>query len=91
MAPEVWYDTETYEVDVYMHSAGVLRVYFADGETVHSVNNMTFDLNYDGDIIYSHHNNGRLYAVQKDYFNNYDNIVIESVLQEIRNPYLSEK
>ena len=71
--------------------AGVLRVYFADGETVHSVNNMTFDLNYDGDIIYSHHNNGRLYAVQKDYFNNYDNIVIESVLQEIRNPYLSEK
>ena len=45
MAPEVWYDTESYEVDVYMHSAGVLRVYFADGETVHSVNNLTFDLN----------------------------------------------
>ena len=45
MDPEVWYDTESYEVDVYMHSAGVLRVYFADGETVHSVNNLTFDLN----------------------------------------------
>ena len=45
MAPEVWYDTESYEVDVYMHSAGVLRVYFADGETVHSVNNLTFNLN----------------------------------------------
>ena len=45
MAPEVWYNTESYEVDVYMHSAGVLRVYFADGETVHSVNNLTFNLN----------------------------------------------
>ena len=45
MAPEVWYDTESHEIDVYMHSAGVLRVYFADGETVHSVNNLTFDLN----------------------------------------------
>ena len=45
MAPEVWYDTESHEIDVYMHSAGVLIVYFADGETVHSVNNLTFDLN----------------------------------------------
>lgn len=45
MAPEVWYDTESYEVEVYMHSAGVLTVYYTDGESVHSVNHLSFDLN----------------------------------------------
>ena len=45
MDPEVWYDTEEHIIDVTMHSAGVLTVYYADGETVHSVNNLTFDLN----------------------------------------------
>ena len=45
MAPEVWYETESYEIDVYMHSAGVLTVYCSDGETVQSVNHLSFDLN----------------------------------------------
>lgn len=45
MKPEVWYDTEEHIIDVTMHSVGVLTVYYADGETVHSVNNLTFDLN----------------------------------------------
>lgn len=45
MDPEAWYDTEEHIIDVTMHSAGVLTVYYADGETVHSVNNLTFDLN----------------------------------------------
>ncbi|MBE6310298.1 MAG: hypothetical protein E7080_04515 [Bacteroidales bacterium] len=31
---------------------------------------------YDGDIVYANHDNGNLYAVEKDYFNNYENIVI---------------
>ena len=45
MDPEAWYDTEEHIIDVTMHSAGVLTVYYADGETMHSVNNLTFDLN----------------------------------------------
>ena len=45
MDPEAWYDTEEHIIDVTMHSVGVLTVYYADGETVHSVNNLTFDLN----------------------------------------------
>ena len=45
MDPEAWYDTEDHIIDVTMHSVGVLTVYYADGETVHSVNNLTFDLN----------------------------------------------
>lgn len=45
MVPEVWYETETYELDVYMHSAGVLTVYYSDGETVQSVNHLSFDVN----------------------------------------------
>ena len=45
MDPEAWYDTEEHIIDVTMHSAGVLTVYYADGETVHSVNNLTFDFN----------------------------------------------
>ena len=45
MVPEVWYETESYEIDVYMHSAGVLTVYYSDGETVQSVNHLSFDLN----------------------------------------------
>ena len=104
MDPEAWYDTEEHIIDVTMHSVGVLTVYCADGETVHSVNNLTFNLNrvfcdknsyitvfgiqYDGDIVYANHDNGNLYAVEKDYFNNYENIVIEGVPQELPNPYL---
>ena len=45
MVPEVWYETESYVIDVYMHSAGVLTVYYSDGETVQSVNQLSFDLN----------------------------------------------
>ena len=45
-------------------------------------------IQYDGDIIYANHDNGNLYAVEKDYFNNYENIVIEGVPQELPNPYL---
>ena len=45
MDPEAWYDTEEHIIDVTMHSVGVLTVYYADGETVHSVNNLTFNLN----------------------------------------------
>ena len=96
MDPEAWYDTEEHIIDVTMHSVGVLTVYYADGETVQSVNQLSFNLNrvfcdknsyitvfgiqYDGDLIYAHHNDYKIYVVQKDYFNNYENLAIQNVL-----------
>lgn len=39
-----------------------------------------FGIQYDGDLIYAHHNDYKIYVVQKDYFNNYDNLAIQNVL-----------
>ena len=36
MDPEAWYDTEDHIIDVTMHSAGVLTVYYADGKSINS-------------------------------------------------------
>lgn len=36
MKPEVWYDTEEHIIDVTMHSAGVLTVYYADGKSINN-------------------------------------------------------
>lgn len=36
-------------------------------------------IQYDGDIIYADHENGNLYAVHENYFNEYENFVIEGV------------
>ena len=36
MDPEAWYDTEEHIIDVTMHSAGVLTVYYADGKSINS-------------------------------------------------------
>ena len=36
-------------------------------------------IQYDGDIIYADHENGNLYAVEENYFNGCESIVIESV------------
>ena len=36
MDPEAWYDTEEHIIDVTMHSAGVLTVYYADGKSINN-------------------------------------------------------